>query len=74
MLGSLVVPISLTTCREVSRAALAARTATVLPAPTSPVITGEGVLLDARNHQQVAGDERIGFHALYSATPEQIPW
>jgi len=45
------------------------------PEPTPAPATGIAYLqlvADA-HHQQVADDERIGFHALYSQLPEQIP-
>jgi putative transposase len=45
------------------------------PEPTPPPATGIAYLqLVADTHQQqVADDERIGFHALYSNAPDQIP-
>ncbi len=41
------------------------------PAPATGIAYLQ-LVADA-HHQQVANDERIGFHALYSQAPEQIP-
>jgi len=41
------------------------------PAPATGIAYPQ-LVADA-HHQQVANDERIGFHALYSQLPEQIP-
>ena len=45
--------------------------------PEPPLAPATGIaylqLVADAHHQQVANDERIGFHALYSQLPEQIP-
>jgi transposase InsO family protein len=50
-----------------------ARPETPEPAPAPATGIAYLQLVADAHHQQVAADERIGFHALYSSTPEQIP-
>ena len=41
------------------------------PAPATGIAYLQ--LITDAHHEQIADDERIGFHALYSTTPDQIP-
>jgi putative transposase len=50
-----------------------ARPETPEPAPAPPTGIAYLQLVADTHHQQVAEDERIGFHALYSTAPDQIP-
>ncbi len=50
-----------------------ARPETPEPPPTPTTGIAYLQLLTDTHQQQVAADDRIGFHALYSTTPEQIP-
>jgi putative transposase len=50
-----------------------ARPETPEPAPIPTTGIAYLQLVADTHHQQVAEDERIGFHALYSSAPDQIP-
>ena len=50
-----------------------ARPETPEPAPVPTTGIAYLQLVADTHHQQIAADERIGFHALYSSAPDQIP-
>ncbi|MGH3821218.1 MAG: DDE-type integrase/transposase/recombinase [Pseudonocardiaceae bacterium] len=50
-----------------------ARPETPEPAPAPATGIAYLQLVADAHHQQLAGDQRIGFHAIYSQLPEQIP-